>query len=49
MNQPRDVKERQHLKDRIRIINEHIIGRNKEIRGIKVQKIEEEIRSNISN
>ena len=49
MNQPRDVKERQHLKDRIRIIKEHIIGRNIEIRGIKVKKIEEQIRSNINN
>ena len=34
LNQSTDVKERQHLKDRIRIIKEHIVDRNKKIRGI---------------
>ena len=49
MNQPRDIKERQHLKDRIRIIKEHKVDRNKESRGKKVNKITEQIRSNITN
>ena len=49
MNQSRDIKERQHLKDRIRIIKEHKVDRNKESRGKKVNKIAEQIRSNITN
>ena len=49
MNQSRDIKERQHLKDRIRIIKEHKVDRNKESRGKKVNKITEQIRSNITN
>ena len=49
MNQSRDIKERQHLKDRIRIIKEHKEDRNKESRGKKVNKITEQIRSNITN
>ena len=49
LNQSTDVKERQHLKDRIRIIKEHVVDRNKEIRGIKVKKIAEQIISNINN
>ena len=34
LNQSIDIKERQHLKDRIRIMKEHIVDRNKETRGI---------------
>ena len=49
LNQSTDIKERQHLKDRIRIIIEHVVDRNKEIQGIKVKKIAEQIRSNINN
>ena len=49
LNQSTDIKERQHLKDRIRIIKEYIIDRNKEIRRIKVKIIAEQIRSNIKN
>ena len=49
LNQSRDIKERQHLKDRIRIIKEHKVDRNKESRGKKVNKIAEQIRSNITN
>ena len=49
MNQSRDIKERQHLKDRIRIIKEHKEDRNKESRGKKVNKITEQIRSSITN
>ena len=49
LNQSRDIKERQHLKDRIRIIKEHKVARNKESRGKKVNKITEQIRSNITN
>ena len=49
LNQSTDIKERQHLKDRIRIIKEHLVDRNKEIRGIKVKKIAEQIRSNIND
>ena len=49
MNQSRDIKERQHLKGRIRIIKEHKVDRNKESRGKKVNKITEQIRSNITN
>ena len=49
MKQSRDIKERQHLKDRIRIIKEHKVDRNKESRGKKVNKIAEQIRSNITN
>ena len=37
------------MKDRIRIIKEHVVDRNKEIRGIKVKKIAEQIISNINN
>ena len=37
------------MKDRIRIIKEHVVDRNKEIRGIKVKKIAEQIISNIDN
>ena len=40
LNQSIDIKERQDLKDRIRIIKEHIIDRNKEIRAIKVKKLQ---------
>ena len=49
LSQSTDTKKRQHLKDRIRTIKEHIVDRNKEIRGIKVKKIAEQIRSNINN
>ena len=49
LNQSIDIKERQDLKDRIRIIKEHIVDRNKEVKGIKVKKIAERIRSNIKN
>ena len=49
LNQSTDIKERQHLKDRIIIIIEHVVDRNKEIQGIKVKKIAEQIRSNINN
>ena len=49
LNQSTDIKERQHLEDRIRIIKEHIVDRNKEIRSIRVKKIAEQIRSNINN
>ena len=49
MKQSRDIKERQHLKDRIRIIKEHKVDRNKESRGEKVNKIAEQIWSNITN
>ena len=49
LNQSTAIKERQHLEDRIRIIKEHIVDRNKEIRGKKVKKIAEQIRSNINN
>ena len=44
LNQSTDIKERQHLKDRSRIIKQHIINRNKEVIGIKVKKIAEQIR-----
>ena len=40
LNQSIDIKERQDLKDRIRIIKEHIVDRNKEIRAIKVKKLQ---------
>ena len=49
LNQSTNIEERQHLKDRIRMIKEHIVDRNKEIRGIKVKKSAEQIRSNIDN
>ena len=49
MKQSRDIKERQHLKDRIRIIKENKVDRNKESRGKKVNKIAEQIWSNITN
>ena len=49
LNQSTDIKEKQHLKDRIGIMKEHIVDKNKEIRGIKVKKIVERIRSNINN
>ena len=49
LNQSKNIKEGQHLKYRIRIIKEHIVDRNKEIRGIKVKKISEQIRSNNNN
>ena len=49
LNQSSDIKERQHLKDRIRIIKEHIVDRNRETSGTKVKKIAEQIRSNINN
>ena len=49
LNQSINIKEREHLKDRIRIIKEHILNRNKKIRDIKVKKIAEQIRSNINN
>ena len=49
LSQSTDTKKRQHLKDRIRTIKEHIVDRNKEIRGIKVKKIAEQVRLNISN
>ena len=49
LNQSTDIKERQHLEDRIRIIKEHIVDRNKEIRSIRVKKTAEQIRSNINN
>ena len=49
LNQSTDIKEKQNLKDRIGIIKEHIVDRNKEISGIKVKKIGEQIRSNINN
>ena len=39
-----EKKERQHLKDRIRIIKEHIADRNTEIRCIKFKKIAEQIK-----
>ena len=48
-NQLTGIKEVQHLKDKIRIIKEHIVDRNKEIRGIKVKKIAEQVRSNVNN
>ena len=44
-----DIKEKQHLNDRIRIIKEHIVDRNKEFRSMKVKKIAKQIRSNIRN
>ena len=40
-NQSTDIKERQHMKDRITKIKEHIVDRYQEIRGIKVKKIAE--------
>ena len=49
LNQSINIKEREHLKNRIRIIKEHILNRNKKIRDIKVKKIAEQIRSNINN
>ena len=49
LNQSTGIKERQHLKHRTGIIKEYIEDRNKEIRGIKVKKIAEQIRSNIKN
>ena len=39
--QSTDIKERQHLKDRVTIIQEHIVNRNQKTRGIKVKKIAE--------
>ena len=38
LNQSKDIKEKQQLKHRIRIIKEHIVEQNKEIRGMKVKK-----------
>ena len=49
LNQSINIKEREHLKNRIRIIKEHILNRNKKIRDIKVKKIAEQIGSNINN
>ena len=49
LNQSTDIKERQQLKDRIRIIKENIVDTKKEIRGMKVMKIAERIKSNINN
>ena len=49
LNQSTDIKERQQLKGRIRIIKEHILDTKKEIRRVKVKKIAERIRSNINN
>ena len=49
LSQSTDNKEKQCLKDRIRIIKEHIVDRNKEIRSIKVKIIAEQIRSDIKN
>ena len=40
-NESTDIKERQHMKDRITKIKEHIVDRYQEIRGIKVKKIAE--------
>ena len=39
----------QHQIDRIRIIKENIVDRNKEIRAITVSKVTKHISSNISN
>ena len=49
LKQSTDIKERQHLKARIRIIKENIVDMNKKIRGVKVKKIAEQIRSNINH
>ena len=49
LNQSTDIKERQDLKYRIIITKEDIVDNNKEIRGIKIKKIAEQIRSNINN
>ena len=49
LKQSTDIKERQHLKVRIRIIKENIVDMNKKIRGVKVKKIAEQIKSNINH
>ena len=49
LNQSTDIKERQDLKYRIIITKEDIVDNNKELRGIKIKKIAEQIRSNINN
>ena len=38
-----------HLKDRIRIIREYIIGKKKESRSNKIKKVAEDIRENVKN
>ena len=38
-----------HLKDRIRIIREYIIGKKKESRSNKIKKVAEDIRENVNN
>ena len=45
----RDQTEKIHLKDRIRIIREHIIDKEKESRINKIKKIAEDIRENVNN
>ena len=44
LNQSADNKEVQHLKDKIRIIKEHIVDRNKEIKDKSQEKIAEQVR-----
>ena len=45
----KDQSEKIHLKDRIRIIREHIIDKKKESRSNKIKKIAEDIRENVNN
>ena len=45
----KDQTEKIHLKDRIRIIREHIIDKKKESRSNKIKKIAEDIRENVNN
>ena len=44
----KDQAEKIHLKDRIRIIREHITDKKKESRSNKIKKIAEDIRENVN-
>ena len=45
----KDQTEKIHLKDRIRIIREHRIDKEKESRSNKIKKIAEDIKENVNN
>ena len=45
----KDQTEKIYLKDRIRIIREHIIDKKKEIRSNKIKRLAEDIRENANN
>ena len=45
----KDQTEKIHLKERIRIIREHLIDKKKESRSNKIKKVAEDIRENVNN